>query len=464
MRIWDEDLFEPAQYSFDELLRFTMSYDFAAFVLSGDDPLISRGKSFTSPRDNVLLEAGMFYGALGKEKVFLFLGADEPTKIPTDLLGLTVVTYHHPSDGNYRAAVRTGSSRVINAIANRRRGVTHQQALGPSVQCFPSLDLAKVEIKRACKESADIRILSNKGLVFFGLDDSIVSIAEAADFTELKRLRLILLHPNSRWVNRGLMALRRHESLDDFKKELSSSHEIVESGIRKFARQLALHKSGIKYHLAEPYFRMVITNSNAFVSSYAETPTTQVRDLPVYVFPNAPGSLYGGFKRHFNDLWHNTSQEGKYLQDTIETEVSAGGILICNSGHRPFVALVMRDDGSWVLPKGHKSKLDKSLEFAAIREVSEELGLATQDLSIVKPVDTYTLDETAQNYGSKKITYLFLMHYEGEGLPSLKPDPDHSDARWWPLDEPIPYMFYAYQRTLLAEVIKNQFGLDIRLV
>ncbi len=193
---------------------------------------------------------------------------------------------------------------------------------------FASLQEAKPSIRDACKASFGIRILSNKGLAFFGSDDSVVSLAEASDYKKLRRLRIILMDPKSGWINRGLMALRQYESLADFKKELRASHDIAEFAMKKFARSLGLHRSGIKYHVVEPYFRMLITDEVAFVSSYAENPTTQVRDLPVFVFPNQTGSLYRAFKRHFNDVWHNHSKEGGYLKETIEAEISAGGILI----------------------------------------------------------------------------------------------------------------------------------------
>lgn len=32
VRIWNESIFQPGQYTFDELIRFTKSYDFAIFV------------------------------------------------------------------------------------------------------------------------------------------------------------------------------------------------------------------------------------------------------------------------------------------------------------------------------------------------------------------------------------------------------------------------------------------------
>jgi hypothetical protein len=44
-----------------------------------------------SPRDNVVFEAGLFGGALGMRRTFILHAKD--AKLPTDLLGLTVVRY-----------------------------------------------------------------------------------------------------------------------------------------------------------------------------------------------------------------------------------------------------------------------------------------------------------------------------------------------------------------------------------
>lgn len=459
--VWDEDLFEPGGYTLDQLLRLAASSDFAVLVWSADDEVISRGQHRSSPRDNILFEAGLFYGALGKERVFLFVQAEDEPKIPSDLHGLTVINYHRPADERYRAAVSTPCLRVaqlMRRLGPRLKAPAEGEEALRSATFYANLDEARDAIKRACKDSPTIRILSNKGLVFFGLDESIVSLAEADDYRGLKRLRVILLAPDSRWINRGLMALRQHESVSDFKRELGNSHSIVEAGMRSFARHIGLHRSGIKYHHVEPYFRMVITDEVAFVSSYAEHPTIQVRDLPVFRFQNEQGSLYGAFKRHFNDLWHNASKEGEYIQDTTETEVSAGGILVARDAGRLYVALVMRDDGSWVLPKGHKERADESLGAAAVREVTEEIGLRAEDMTIVKSLDNYTYDETATHFGSRKVVYMFLMQLNAEGLLGLTPDPDHVEARWWPLDEPLPYMFYVYQKALIAQVIQNEYG------
>jgi len=76
--------------------RLTREVDFAAFVFAQDDwttkaasPHAASGEA--SPRDNVVFEAGLFGGALGMRRTFILHA--NGAKLPTDLLGLTVVRY-----------------------------------------------------------------------------------------------------------------------------------------------------------------------------------------------------------------------------------------------------------------------------------------------------------------------------------------------------------------------------------
>jgi predicted nucleotide-binding protein len=45
------------------------------------------------PRDNVVFELGLFIGALGRRRVFVVIPRGAEIKIPTDLLGLTPISY-----------------------------------------------------------------------------------------------------------------------------------------------------------------------------------------------------------------------------------------------------------------------------------------------------------------------------------------------------------------------------------
>ena len=83
-------------------------------------------------------------------------------------------------------------------------------------------------------------------------------------------------------------------------------------------------------------------------------PQSKVVDLPIYRIEKEPGSLYGAFKRHFDDLWHNDSVAGAFQRAHIDPETSAGAIVVCAYGGRKFITLLKRHDGYWVVPKGHR--------------------------------------------------------------------------------------------------------------
>jgi Predicted nucleotide-binding protein containing TIR-like domain len=82
------DAFEIGKSNFDNLISQIAFYDYAILVATGDDVITSRKKSSKSARDNVLFEFGLFAGGLGRSRVFYMLEAK--TKIPSDLLGLTL--------------------------------------------------------------------------------------------------------------------------------------------------------------------------------------------------------------------------------------------------------------------------------------------------------------------------------------------------------------------------------------
>ncbi len=94
--VWDENLFEPGETNIEVLLKAVQSFDFALLVLTDDDILVSDKPSsntvHASPRDNVILELGMFYGATGRRRTFpLVIQSDSGTpKIPTDLGGMSL--------------------------------------------------------------------------------------------------------------------------------------------------------------------------------------------------------------------------------------------------------------------------------------------------------------------------------------------------------------------------------------
>lgn len=93
VRLWSENIFVASTFPLESLEQQLATCDFAALVVSPDDQVVSRSVASDAPRDNIVFELGLFMGALGHERVFLVCPRNVPIKIPSDLLGLTVLRY-----------------------------------------------------------------------------------------------------------------------------------------------------------------------------------------------------------------------------------------------------------------------------------------------------------------------------------------------------------------------------------
>lgn len=88
--LWTK-LFKPTEITFSKIMDLDKEVDGGIFVLAPDDEIISsKGADFT-PRDNVLIEAGILFGKLGMSHVALCRVGN--AKIASDLNGITYIPY-----------------------------------------------------------------------------------------------------------------------------------------------------------------------------------------------------------------------------------------------------------------------------------------------------------------------------------------------------------------------------------
>ena len=90
---WTQGVFNLSSTAIEDLTRMTAEADLAAILLTEDDLTISRGRSMTSPRDNAVLELGLFIGALGRARTIALVPEKTDLKLPSDLLGVTFLKY-----------------------------------------------------------------------------------------------------------------------------------------------------------------------------------------------------------------------------------------------------------------------------------------------------------------------------------------------------------------------------------
>lgn len=115
-------VFGPGGVPVDDLIREVDNSDFAAFIFGPDDKLFSREEVYDAPRDNVVFELGMFIGRLDRNRSFIIKDQHADIKIPSDLLGVTPITYVSKPGEDLAApasTVCTELRKIITAIGVR---------------------------------------------------------------------------------------------------------------------------------------------------------------------------------------------------------------------------------------------------------------------------------------------------------------------------------------------------------
>lgn len=92
-RLWSQGVFGASRFAIEDLEQQVSDADFAVLVGGPDDRVRSRGRERHAPRDNIIFELGLFMGSLARRRTFLLVPANVDLKIPTDLLGLTLLKY-----------------------------------------------------------------------------------------------------------------------------------------------------------------------------------------------------------------------------------------------------------------------------------------------------------------------------------------------------------------------------------
>lgn len=118
--VWTDDVFSPSGSTLADLMRAVQDSDFGLFILTPDDETNSRGTQKSSPRDNVVLELGMFLGLHGPQRAFFMRPRGTDLKIPTDLLGIGAFDYDPSRVGtDPLGALAAATSKLRRIITTR---------------------------------------------------------------------------------------------------------------------------------------------------------------------------------------------------------------------------------------------------------------------------------------------------------------------------------------------------------
>lgn len=179
---WD-NAFDLSSFTLPSLVARTKETDFAVFVFHKDDQTIIRGNTYSTVRDNVLFELGLFIGALGIEKCFVLVpkSVEGEFRLPTDLAGLITAAYDDTIE-DMVDAVTTSCAKIKQAIRKSTSSSESplQQILAvESIQPLQSeLWRARIDLERANEQAGNLRN---------AITNHFHAIAKPATETEMKR-------------------------------------------------------------------------------------------------------------------------------------------------------------------------------------------------------------------------------------------------------------------------------------
>lgn len=132
----------------------------------------------------------------------------------------------------------------------------------------------------------------------------------------------------------------------------------------------------------------------------------------------------------------------KIKKENVVFHESAGGIILFASDFDLEVALIKKETGEWVFPKGHIEKGENS-EDAAIREIGEEVGIHGTLHKITKlGIGSYSfyLEGDSRKHFKKVHVYLFIADKKEVMKPFAKEK--FAEARWFNIYEAIKVINY----------------------
>lgn len=158
-------VFKINDVTIDALIRESKKSDFALFIFAKDDDIESRGKLSKITRDNVILEAGIFIGELGRERVFLLM--EKEVKMPTDLLGITLGEFDcSSSESVFQASVRSEVKKISEKIEEIKTRNKYSEWGLPEISIFGLEPVILAEYERVKGNYRNIQKFSeNKSVI-----------------------------------------------------------------------------------------------------------------------------------------------------------------------------------------------------------------------------------------------------------------------------------------------------------
>lgn len=123
-------VFIAGEILFSKLIELAHTVDAALFVFADDDEVVHRSEKKYQPRDNVLIEYGIFSGVLGVNKVAII--KRQAIKLAVDLGGITCIDYSEESIYTTREKLKNWLTKISSEQFNDAKNDESNYSQHPS--------------------------------------------------------------------------------------------------------------------------------------------------------------------------------------------------------------------------------------------------------------------------------------------------------------------------------------------
>ena len=310
--IWSQGVFGLGEGTLEALVRAVNEFDFAILVLTPDDLVESRGAEKQAPRDNVLLELGLFLGALGRKRTFEVHDRTANIKLPSDLAGVTPATYEPHASGNLRAALGAPCTLIEEMIRRLGRRPERELARDDNTLFRPTNVENRDDLERNRLVNEDFPpqfqtdIETSAEIWLLGVHQSDILIRYHAllerKIREGVRLRVLLTDPQGNAAEMAAMRFPGNVRADQERVRIHSS-------LRTVADLKRLNPSGVEIKVIDfllPHGGFVLNPDSDIAVAYLQRYTFRVLGgsrKPKLVYRRQEGQWYDLIHAEYCAFW-----------------------------------------------------------------------------------------------------------------------------------------------------------------
>lgn len=139
----------------------------------------------------------------------------------------------------------------------------------------------------------------------------------------------------------------------------------------------------------------------------------------------------------------------------MNTETSAGGLIVCKDGNTWKILLMKDRKNAWTFPKGRGEGVEDA-QTTALREIEEEVGITGLVVCAeLRPVTYWYFREVSV----KKTVQYFLCVAKTAQAPIVQTEEGISEAKWVSLEEALSIIGYPETNLPLLKEAMNKIPL-----